>query len=69
MLSYNVAIDALRNETTRCVIEALGPDFFGSINEKSGTIAAYDRKMGSILDENYELQAVSDFSGRVFIRK
>ena len=66
--NYRVTEEAFRNPRTKCIVEAIGPEFFGSIDPEIGKIENVSEDWGEILGEEYRLIETSDFQGRVFVR-
>jgi hypothetical protein len=67
--NYNVTVNAITDPGTACVVEAIGPSFFGSIDPEQGKISSVDPFLSELLTRHYEQVEVSDSPATVYVRK
>lgn len=67
--NYNVTVNAITDPKTVCVVEAIGPSFFGSIDPELGKISYTDPYLSELLTRYYVQVEVSDSPATVYVRR
>jgi hypothetical protein len=67
--NYKVTVNAITDPKTVCVVEAIGPSFFGSIDPELGKISYVDPYLSDLLTRHFVEVQVSDSPATVYVRR